>query len=245
MAMRSGLALVGPWKVAYQLIELRIRLQRDKAAERVRAQTQMAEFATLLGELPTAVQPWVLRLRRKCPKWSGRGIVLVAGGPRYGALACNLLASLRECGCLLPVEVFYLGRVELECDEMTALAAHEGVVLRDLLASQPTLLDAPGGGYAAKPLALVASGFAEVLLLDADNTALADPTPLFDSDAYRQSGAIFWSDMYALDQTFQRLYDPFGVRHRPTQFEGYVQVCMQPSRLRAPCPRPCPPWLPR
>ena len=82
---------------------------------------------------------------------------------------------------MLPIEAFYLGPEEAGCAAMTSLASREGVTLRDLLSGQPTLRDEPGFGYAAKPLALAASRFAEALLLDADNFALADPTRLFES----------------------------------------------------------------
>ena len=71
------------------------------------------------------------------------------------------------------------------CAAMTALAARDDVTLRDLLSGQPTLKDEAGFGYAAKPLALAASSFAEALLLDADNFVLGDPTTLFDAPAYR------------------------------------------------------------
>ena len=186
---------IGPWKIAAQLIELRWRLQTDKATERVQAQAQAAAFAKLLEQLPSTSQTWAARLRRKSGKWAGRGIVIVAGGELYGTLANTLIDTLRCSGCELPIEVFYLGRTE-ECDSLTTMAAREGVVVRDLLSGQPTLLETAGFGYAAKPLALVASSFAEVLLLDADNAVLSDPTRLFEASAYLSAGALFWSDMY-------------------------------------------------
>ena len=149
------------------------------------------------------------------------------GGRRWrkvwNAFAVSLVDSLRSCGCTLPIEIFYLGSHELKCSTMKSLAARERCTLRDLLAGQPTLRDVQGFGYAAKPLALAASSFAEVLLLDADIIALRDPSFLFDEVSYLTHGAVFWSDMYAANETFVRLYDPRDVRLRPSMLERAVQ----------------------
>ncbi len=45
-----------------------------------------------------------------------------------------------------------------------------------------------------KPYAVIHSRFRHVLLLDADNVPLIDPTSLFDSREYHLHGAIFWPD---------------------------------------------------
>ena len=50
------------------------------------------------------------------------------------------------------------------------------------------------GGWELKPYAIIHSRFAEVLLLDADNVPIGDPSFLFDEPAYQKTGAIFWPD---------------------------------------------------
>jgi hypothetical protein len=50
------------------------------------------------------------------------------------------------------------------------------------------------GGFELKPYALRYTRFREVLLLDADNVPVVDPTFLFDTPEYRRTGAIFWPD---------------------------------------------------
>ena len=221
--LRAALAVVAPARLAGQLLELYWRL-RSCIAERKRALAQTSEFAKLLADLPTLTIPWAQRLERKSGKWQERGIVVVAGGEKYGPLAARLTRSLRSSGCTLPIEVFYLGSVEIDgCDAMSELATYDNVTLRDLLSGQPTLRDTPGFGYAAKPLALAASSFAEVLLLDADNMVLRDPSYLFESRQYSETGAVFWSDMYYMGETFLRLYDPYDVRRRPSWLEAFVQ----------------------
>lgn len=217
------LALYAPLRLFISLIDLYLHLRARPQLQKT-AVAKCDEFAELLAKLPTIAEPWVARIARKSEKWAGRGIVVIAGGTRYGQLACELVRSLRRTGCDLPIEIFHLGRAELECEAMDTLAAMDGVTLRDLLSGQPTLLDEPGFGYAAKPLALTACSFDEALLLDADNAVLRDPTSLFDAPAYHTHGAVFWNDMYAGDEKFVRLIDPWGIRHRPGVFEMWIQV---------------------
>ena len=222
MVPRVVQAVHGAFCVALQLFELWLRL-RSSTVQRKAALAQAQAFARLLSDLPSLVPPWSLRLKRKSERWEGRGIVVVAGGERYGALAITLVDSLRAAGCTLPVEVFHIGPEELASEAMGDLAARDGVTVRDLLGGQPTLREEAGFGYAAKPLALVASRFAEVLLLDADNYVLRDPSHLFDAPSYAETGALFWSDMYATAETFVRLHDPCGVCMCPSSLEQTVQ----------------------
>ena len=222
-ALRAALAIAAPARLAAQLLELYWRL-RSCVSERKRAHAQASEFAKLLGDLPTLTIPWAQRLQRKSDTWKGRGIVIVAGGEKYGPMAVRLVRALRSSSCTLPIEVFYLGREEIDgCPAMSELTTYDNVTLRNLLAGQPTLRDTPGFGYAAKPLALATSSFAEVLLLDADNMVLRDPTHLFESRQYSETGAVFWSDMYYMGETFLRLYDPYDVRRQPFWLEALIQ----------------------
>ena len=66
-----------------------LRAERTPLKRRAAARAEAA-FAELIGSLPSLAAPWEARLAKKA--WSGRGIVLVAGGERYGALARELLA---------------------------------------------------------------------------------------------------------------------------------------------------------
>jgi alpha 1,2-mannosyltransferase len=50
--------------------------------------------------------------------------------------------------------------------------------------------------YSMKGLALIHSDFDEILLLDADNIPAKDPTFLFNSPAFTETGAIFWKDYW-------------------------------------------------
>ena len=50
--------------------------------------------------------------------------------------------------------------------------------------------------FQLKPLAILHSSFEEVLLIDADNTPVVDPSFLFDHPQYTASTAVFWPDYW-------------------------------------------------
>uniref|UniRef100_A0A7S1M4P6 Mannosyltransferase n=1 Tax=Alexandrium catenella TaxID=2925 RepID=A0A7S1M4P6_ALECA len=71
------------------------------------------------------------------------------------------------------------------------MEAIPGVVLRELPVQLPRRRPEI---WAVKPLAVAASNFREVLLLDADNVPAADLAPLFTAPDYVRTGALFWPD---------------------------------------------------
>ena len=48
--------------------------------------------------------------------------------------------------------------------------------------------------YVVKVVALYATSFDEVLMLDCDSTPTSDPTQLFEDPSYLATGNIFWPD---------------------------------------------------
>jgi hypothetical protein len=143
----------------------------------------------------------------------GRGIVIAAGGARMFTCAWVAIRMLREqLGVTLPIEVWHLGAREMS-PAMAALLADLGVEVVDAL----TLAEAKEarmlGGWELKPFAVRHCRFREVLLIDADNVAIEDPTPLFDSEPYRNSGAVFWPDIVSLGRD-NGIWDICGVSYR-------------------------------
>jgi hypothetical protein len=123
----------------------------------------------------------------------GRGIVIPGGGERYLPGAYVTAAMLRRHGCQLPIEVRHLGAKEMperwllpfrsvSASTVDAVALRARYPVRHL------------AGLELKACALVHCSFSEVLLLDADNLPVRDPTVLFESEPYRTHGAIFWPD---------------------------------------------------
>eukprot|EP00439_Symbiodinium_sp_Y106_P019579 s370_g2.t1 len=150
---------------------------------------QRANSPFRLQASPTSTFFW-----RGCPRPShdtvaGRGIVICAGGP-YLPLAWLSVRLLRKhCGCQLPVELWHLPN-EVPDSWRILLDGESGVCLREL----PELPRKRPEVWAVKPLALLGSSFAEILLLDADNLPLSSPDALFSESLYREHGAVFWKD---------------------------------------------------
>src|SRR5690242_7865832 len=133
---------------------------------------------TLAAEIRDASAPYSL------PEGSGRGLVVVAGGSRIFTNAYVLLHVLRKALCSrLPVELWHFGQAEMS-PAMAALVEAFDVRLVDatpqLAATGADIRD----GWQLKSFALAYSGFAEVLLLDADQVPISDPATCFDWPEY-------------------------------------------------------------
>lgn len=101
------------------------------------------------------------------------------------------IRRLRDIGCSLPVELWF------RYDEL----APGNPVLQLLMANYGPVhlrrvFDERIRGFNVKVHALYYSQFSRVLLLDADNFAVRDPTPLFASWAMKHFGAVFWPDFW-------------------------------------------------
>mmetsp|Transcript_30854 Transcript_30854/g.89788 ORF Transcript_30854/g.89788 Transcript_30854/m.89788 type:complete len:443 (-) Transcript_30854:16-1344(-) len=149
--------------------------------------------------------------------WVGRGIVIIGGRQHslniemakipwaknrstrphrrstyYTLDALMALAALRRHGCRLPVEIWH--------DHDPALLPFGDTILDGPLGSvqfRDITHGAVGGDvfqdFSLPALCLLHSVFAEVLYIDADVLPLADPTPLFETEEYLRTGAVFWS----------------------------------------------------
>jgi hypothetical protein len=150
--------------------------------ERLTERTARAAFDAAAAALPNAPGPG-----------TGTGILIPGGGERYLPGAYVTAGLLRRLGCALPIEIWHLGAREMPArwralfqrlDARTVDAAH-------LRRSHPARQLA---GFELKAYALVHTEFRRVLLLDADNVPVVDPTFLFDSQPFQAHGAIFWPD---------------------------------------------------
>ena len=157
------------------------------------------------------------------PRGTGRGIVMCAGGRRYLAEAYASLRTVRNRGCTLPVEIFYVGREEMpSLDCISRFEENVGnVTFRDATSYvigkvRPTKLR----GYEIKPYALLLASFDEILMLDADCGVLEDPTILFSDPAFLKHGNMFWPDYwYHKNLIRPQLGSDFGTTSYPPGFE--------------------------
>lgn len=125
--------------------------------------------------------------------YSGRGIVIAGGSIKYFTCAWICINMLRHNGCQLPIQVWYLGREEMD-DRMEALLAPLGVECIDASKVRERHPARILNGWEAKPYSILYSPWKEVLLLDADNVPLIDPESLFHTPEFEETGAVFWPD---------------------------------------------------
>src|SRR5260221_617852 len=165
----------------------------------------------------------------------GRGVVICGGGVKYFTNAWVCVNMLRRSGCTLPVQLWFLGKEEMD-QEMKTLIKSLGVDCIDAAQVRKRHPARILGGWELKAYAILHSSFREVLFLDADNVPVANPESLFESREYCQTGAIFWPDYGQLKKT-QAIWDNCGLpRPDGPEFEsGQIVVdkkrCWKALRL--------------
>ncbi len=130
-------------------------------------------------------------------KFCGRGIVICAGGAKYLPPAWVCIQMLRFVGCTLPIELWHIDAKEMP-ERFRDLVASFGVRCVDASLLPEYNPERRLVGWELKCFALLYSTYAQVLLLDADNVAILDPSALFETKEFRDTGAIFWPDFSRL-----------------------------------------------
>jgi hypothetical protein len=181
---------------------------------------------------PSAVDAAIASLPPSSEAKAGRGIVVPGGGAKYfpGAWAC--IRTLRDLGCGLPIELWHVGEEEVN-DEMRHLVKPFGVRCVDAGHVQ---LRHPARflkGWPLKPYAMLHSGFREVLLLDADNIPVVDPTYLFDQLQYLRHGAVFWPDISTI-APHRKIWALTGVHYRREPAVESAQILVDTGRCWRP-----------
>lgn len=148
--------------------------------------------------------------------------------------------NLRETGCELPVEILIPKFEEYElniCQNIFPKYNAKCIYLPTLVGD--TVFNKYNfKGYQYKSLALALSSFENVLLLDADNTPLRDPTDIFSSSAFVENGMVLWPDFWkrttspkyyeiigrTIDQTKRRSfgYSEYSKKVKSVTSEGTV-----------------------
>jgi alpha 1,2-mannosyltransferase len=132
------------------------------------------------------------------PRFSGRGIVLLAGNGDTLLRTKVVLRALTRFNSPLPVEIHYYGDEldDKKKDQLTSI--YPNTVFNDLAGDHnimPSTFDVFLINYQFKTAAIINSRWAEVFLLDSDNIPVIDPAELWKSDTYREFGTIFWPDI--------------------------------------------------
>lgn len=160
--------------------------------------------------------------------FSGRGIVICAGGQRYFPCAYVCINMLRDAGCTLPIELWHMDSGEMS-EEMKDIIRPFGVACvnaGEVRVKHPVRIM---NSYEIKPYSIIHSKFQEVLLLDADNVPLKNPEFLFDTEQYRETGAIFWPD-YSSTRVGHLIWEICSLNHTDDpEFES-GQIVLDKSR---------------
>ncbi|KAK1935595.1 hypothetical protein P3T76_010290 [Phytophthora citrophthora] len=105
------------------------------------------------------------------------------------------IRALRSTGCTLPIELWYREEeTNTSHPLLQELRSKYGAYLR-------IIKDPRAVKFYTKLYAVFYSAFDNLLLLDADNFAARDPTHLFSTEVYNDTGAIFWPDFWMPNRT--------------------------------------------
>lgn len=135
--------------------------------------------------LPDSLSP----LKLKHSFIDAKGIVITMGDNQFYS-GISTLKVLRARGCILPIEVFYLGNNDLSVDRQNQLLALENIKLVDMTPLTKNKL----GGWACKPFVILFSSFREVIFIDSDSFFLQPIENVFDEPGYIDNGALFYTD---------------------------------------------------
>ncbi|CDR41143.1 CYFA0S06e02564g1_1 [Cyberlindnera fabianii] len=155
----------------------------------------------------------------KFPKglYKGTGIVLIGGG-QYSWLSLLSIKSVRSFGCQLPIEMIIPTEEEYEhdlCEEILPALGGSCVLLYNVLGEE-VMKEIEFKGYQYKSLALIASSFEEVLLLDSDNVLVHNPEAFFEMEPFTSTGMVTWPD-YWTRTTSPHLYEIMGINVKNTR----------------------------
>ncbi|KAI7857955.1 mannosyltransferase putative-domain-containing protein [Circinella umbellata] len=124
---------------------------------------------------------------------------MVAGNRDTFERALTSVKVLRRQDCHLPVEIWHLPD-ELPSDATLEALNELGAVPRDL--SEPSLPRPmqyrrdTEKQFQIKAAAIINANFEQVLYLDSDNTPTRNPSFLFETSAFKATGAMFWPDFW-------------------------------------------------
>ncbi|RLN44036.1 hypothetical protein BBJ28_00024534 [Nothophytophthora sp. Chile5] len=125
-----------------------------------------------------------------------KGILMVMY-PKLLVSAYASIRALRAVNCTLPVELWYL---ESEMGSGSNVSREDAIPTRLQREFRPLTLhaitDPDVAGFNSKVYAVMHTKLEHVLFLDADNVPVKDPSFLFSTPEFVQTGAVFWPDFW-------------------------------------------------
>lgn len=131
--------------------------------------------------------------------FQGKGIVIAASGLRYKyvtGLYMNIYVIRKLFKSNIPIEIVYVGQKEKFNEHIQKKIMELGhIKIIDLTEKLNTNLpEKKLKGYRTKPLAVLASSFKEVILMDADALCFIDPNYFFNIKGYQTHGMVLFKD---------------------------------------------------
>lgn len=165
---------------------------------RLRIIKKFIEIAREEGELydylKTQIFPWIMQKKLSAFKANDDKGIVICTGNEYFKFVVHSIRNIRfVLNSTLPIEIFYIGESDLAPEKRAFLTTLPGVSVRDITTVfDQKILDLKG--WDAKPFAMLAASFSQVLLLDADTVLMQSPNVFFEDEGYKSDGALFFHD---------------------------------------------------
>lgn len=118
---------------------------------------------------------------------------MISKGKPHVLFALDAIKVIRQLGCILPIQIFYSGKNDLEDIHIKEFESMSGVSVEDItLHFNNEVLRL--SGWAIKPFCILASKFQQVILIDADTIFLSNPAKIFQDPDYKRTGTMFYLD---------------------------------------------------
>ncbi|XBW35298.1 hypothetical protein QEN19_000866 [Hanseniaspora menglaensis] len=130
--------------------------------------------------------------------YHGDGIVLVGGGS-YSLMGFSVIKTIRASGTTLPIEILIPTDEDAVNDVKFCELIEEyngKCIYLNRIFSQKLLAENKFKGFQYKSLALFASSFENVLLLDVDDYPLKNLNDIFKHKVFTENGLILWPDFW-------------------------------------------------
>lgn len=130
--------------------------------------------------------------------YHGDGIV-IGGGGKYSLQAYAVISVIRELKTTLPIEVLIPSSVAQDkpfCEMLKHKFDNVKCIYLQDIFDEDFLKTHEFHAFQYKSLALMASSFKNVLLLDADNFPLKNIDDIFDNELFDKNGMIVWPDFW-------------------------------------------------
>jgi len=128
-------------------------------------------------------------------RFSGKGILIVGGGPKYFPSVYINVRVIREVlKCELPIQICYLGKEEMDFNMYSLLNNFGNIKITDGRLWEKDHYIRIHAGWESKVYSIMNCDFSELLMIDADCTPLIEPSFLFSEPNYLKYGSILWPD---------------------------------------------------